>query len=102
VHIPFILRSYCNEFEAEEVIAMDVNRATEIAASPIMADVSYNGIPVYIQHVDEEKGTARIYSLAEPDQEIEVPVRSLAEPSSMMAMEVDQVACRVSDGGVEK
>ncbi|SFE79651.1 small acid-soluble spore protein H (minor) [Paenibacillus catalpae] len=76
---------------------MDINRAKEIAASPIMEDVKYNGTQVYIQHVDEEKGTARIYSLAEPDQEIEVPLRSLIEQSSTMGMEVDQVACRVSD-----
>ncbi|MCM3629650.1 H-type small acid-soluble spore protein [Paenibacillus glycanilyticus] len=74
---------------------MDTNRAIEIANSPIMADVKYNGVPVYIQHVDEAQETARIYSLAEPDQEIEVPLRSLAEPT--MAMEVEQMACRATD-----
>ncbi|WP_127531594.1 H-type small acid-soluble spore protein [Paenibacillus kobensis] len=79
---------------------MDINRAKEIAASPVMEDVKYNGVPVYIQHVDEAKETVRIYPLAEPDQEIEVPVRSLTTPSSTVAMEVQQMACRNSDDGI--
>ncbi|GMK40769.1 hypothetical protein PCCS19_38250 [Paenibacillus sp. CCS19] len=81
---------------------MDINRAKEIADSPTMEDVTYNGVPIYIQHVDETKETARIYPLAEPEQEIEVPVRSLVETSSTMAMGVDQMACRVSDGRIEE
>ncbi|GLX70354.1 H-type small acid-soluble spore protein [Paenibacillus glycanilyticus] len=80
---------------------MDLNRAKEIAASPIMEDVRLNGARVYIQHVDEATETARIYSLDEPDNEMDVAVRSLQELSSMMGMEVDQVACRVSDIGAE-
>ncbi|KGX86127.1 H-type small acid-soluble spore protein [Pontibacillus litoralis] len=39
---------------------MNKQRATEIAQSPIMANVSYNGMPIYIQHVDEHNDTARI------------------------------------------
>lgn len=81
---------------------MDINRAKEIAASPVMEDVKYNGVPVYIQHVDETKETVRIYPLADPDQEIEVPVRSLATLSSTVAMEVEQMACRVSDGWIDE
>ncbi|PWW02800.1 small acid-soluble spore protein H (minor) [Paenibacillus cellulosilyticus] len=81
---------------------MDINRAREIADSPVMQDVRYNGSPIYIQHVDETKETARIYPLDDPDQEFEVPVRSLTEPSSSMAMEVEQMACRVSDSRIEE
>jgi small acid-soluble spore protein, H-type len=80
---------------------LDINRAKEIAASPIMADVRFNGVPVYIQHVDDANETARIYPLDQPDQETSVAVRSLSEPSSMMGMEVEQVACRASDTGHE-
>jgi small acid-soluble spore protein H (minor) len=58
---------------------MNKQRAQEIAASPVMAHVTCNGIPVYIQHVDEKKETARIYPLDQPDNEQEVPLASLVE-----------------------
>ncbi|WP_442956102.1 H-type small acid-soluble spore protein [Paenibacillus sp. MMO-177] len=78
---------------------MDINRAKEIAASPVMEDVKYNGKQIYIQHVDDANETARIYPLTDPEQELEVPVRSLVEQSSTMGMEVDEVACRASLDG---
>lgn len=78
---------------------MDINRAKEIAVSPVMEDVRYNGVPIYIQHVDEANETARVYPLAEPEQEMEVPLRSLSEASSTMAMDVDQMGCRASVDG---
>ncbi|MDQ0062573.1 small acid-soluble spore protein H (minor) [Paenibacillus harenae] len=74
---------------------MNVQRAREIAASPTMENVEYNGVRIYIQHVNEENETARIYPLGQPEQEQEVPLRSLSEPSSQVAMDVEQVACRV-------
>lgn len=74
---------------------MNVQRAQEIAASPVMENVEYNGVRIYIQHVNEENETARIYPLDRPDQEQEVPLRSLSEPSSQVAMEVDEMACRL-------
>jgi len=58
---------------------MNKQRAKEIAESPVMARVTFNGVPIYIQHVDEEKETARIFPLDRPEQEMEVPVRSLVE-----------------------
>lgn len=58
---------------------MNTRRAQEIAASPIMADVTYNGMPIYIQHVDEKNETARIYPLGQPENEQEVPLYSLKE-----------------------
>jgi small acid-soluble spore protein H (minor) len=58
---------------------MNKQRATEIAVSPVMANVSYEGIPVYIQHVDEKIETARIYPLDQPENELEVPLNSLIE-----------------------
>lgn len=74
---------------------MNIQRAQEIVESPVMANVEYNGSRVYIQHVNESSETARIYPLDQPEQEIEVPLRSLSEPNMQAAMEVDQMACRV-------
>lgn len=58
---------------------MNGQRAMEIAASPIMANVTYNGIPIYIQKVDEKNETVRIYPLHEPENEQEVPLYTLVE-----------------------
>ncbi|MCP3772291.1 small acid-soluble spore protein H [Paenibacillus sp. MZ04-78.2] len=58
---------------------MNKQRAQEIAASPVMANVTYEGVPIYIQHVDEEQESARIYPLGQPEQEQEVPLNSLVE-----------------------
>ncbi|QRG67651.1 small acid-soluble spore protein H [Brevibacillus choshinensis] len=58
---------------------MNKQRAKEIAASPVMANVTCDGVPVYIQHVDEESEMARIYPLNQPENEQSVPVDSLRE-----------------------
>ncbi len=58
---------------------MDKRRAQEIAESPVMANVTYNGVPVYIQHVDETNEQARIYPLDQPENEQDVPLYSLRE-----------------------
>lgn len=58
---------------------MNKQRAMEIAASPVMANVTCDGVPVYIQHVDESNETARIYPLDQPDSEQDVPLNSLIE-----------------------
>ncbi|SDI48126.1 small acid-soluble spore protein H [Alteribacillus bidgolensis] len=58
---------------------MNVMRAQEISESPVMAHVTYDGTPIYIQHVDKQKHTARIYALDEPDNELEVSLDSLEE-----------------------
>lgn len=58
---------------------MDVQRAKEIAASPGLEHVLYNGKRIYIQHVDEQKETARIYPLDDPASEQNVAVSQLRE-----------------------
>ncbi|PGS55860.1 small acid-soluble spore protein H [Bacillus sp. AFS041924] len=58
---------------------MNKQRAQEIASSPEMANVTYNGVPIYIQHVDETNEIARIYPLGQPDREEDVPINSLSE-----------------------
>jgi small acid-soluble spore protein H (minor) len=75
---------------------MNTQRAQEIAASTSMENVTYNGVPIYIQHVDDENETARIYPLDQPDNEQVVPLRSLIENSSSLAMEVNQMSCELS------
>lgn len=58
---------------------MNKQRAQEIATSPVMANVTYNGTPIYIQHVDDQNETVRIYPLDQPDNEQTVPLNSLRE-----------------------
>ncbi|QED47777.1 small acid-soluble spore protein H [Cytobacillus dafuensis] len=58
---------------------MNSQRAQEIAASPVMANVTYNGVPIYIQKVDDNNETARIYPLDEPNHEQEVSLSLLKE-----------------------
>ncbi|MBM7649082.1 small acid-soluble spore protein H (minor) [Bacillus ectoiniformans] len=58
---------------------MNVQRAKEIAESPIMANVLFNGVPVYIQHVDDEEATARVYPLDQPENEYSIALDQLVE-----------------------
>jgi small acid-soluble spore protein H (minor) len=58
---------------------MNIQRAQEIAESPVMANVTYQGTQVYIQHVDHERETARIYPLNNRQNEQDVPLNSLIE-----------------------
>lgn len=58
---------------------MNKQRAQEIASSAIMANVTYNGVPIYIQHVDDETETARIFPLGQPENEEEVSLNNLLE-----------------------
>ena len=58
---------------------MNIQRAKEIAESPDMAKVSYEGVNVYIQNVDEANELARIFPLDQPEHEQEVPLNSLIE-----------------------
>lgn len=58
---------------------MNKQRAKEIAESAEMANVTYNGVPIYIQHVDEDHGMARIFPLDEPQKEHEVLLTNLKE-----------------------
>ncbi|MGM7722259.1 small acid-soluble spore protein H [uncultured Metabacillus sp.] len=58
---------------------MDVKRAQEIANSSTMANVTYNGAGIYIEHVDQQNGTCTIHPLDEPTNKQSVPVSSLVE-----------------------
>ncbi|MGE7590150.1 small acid-soluble spore protein H [Peribacillus sp. NPDC101480] len=54
-------------------------RTEEIASSPIMANVTYNEKSIYIEHVDEQNGTATIHSVDYPNKKQSVSVTSLKE-----------------------
>ncbi|WP_339060321.1 H-type small acid-soluble spore protein [Tepidibacillus marianensis] len=58
---------------------MNKQRAKEIEVSPVMANVTYEGTPVYIQQVNEKNETARIYPLDNAENEQTVPLNSLHE-----------------------
>lgn len=58
---------------------MDVQRAQEIANSPAMINVTFNGNPVYIEHVDRDKQLATIHMLDNPNRKQSVPVKNLME-----------------------
>jgi small acid-soluble spore protein H (minor) len=58
---------------------MNNQRAREISESSVMANVTYNNVPIYIQHVDEQNNTARIYPLDQPENEQEVSLNELRE-----------------------
>ncbi|MES9798905.1 H-type small acid-soluble spore protein, partial [Bacillus toyonensis] len=53
---------------------MNIQRAKELSVSAEHANVSFQGMPVMIQHVDESNETARIYEVKNPGRELTVPV----------------------------
>ncbi|WP_188208101.1 H-type small acid-soluble spore protein [Alkalibacillus aidingensis] len=62
---------------------MNKERAREIANSPDMKDVQYNGERVYIQHVDDQNGKARVYPLNDPGNQFDVELGSLIEKDDL-------------------
>lgn len=58
---------------------MDIGRAKQIVESPKEIEVHHQGVPVWIQHLNEAEETARVYTRENPDQELEVSVRELNE-----------------------
>ncbi|MFD0826633.1 H-type small acid-soluble spore protein [Neobacillus sp. M.A.Huq-85] len=58
---------------------MNIGRAKEICESADVIQVTYEGTPVIIQHVDEATKMARIYSRSNPEEERDVPVLNLIE-----------------------
>nr|WP_226666169.1 H-type small acid-soluble spore protein [Metabacillus litoralis] len=58
---------------------MNVNRAKEISRMGEMVNVQYGGEAIYIQSVNEDQETARIFPLNNPQAEQNVSVDSLME-----------------------
>ncbi len=58
---------------------MDKRRAKEIILSPVMINVTHNGIPIYIESVNDEELTANIHSLDQPGRSQKVILTNLIE-----------------------
>lgn len=58
---------------------MDNKRAKEIVSSPVMVNVTYDGIPVYIESVNQGNNTAKIHFLNQPNSSQEVSITNLVE-----------------------
>ncbi|MDY0409684.1 H-type small acid-soluble spore protein [Virgibacillus soli] len=58
---------------------MNRMRAEEIANSPDLQHVVYNGKRVYIQNVNSESDTARVYYLDDPSNEFDAQLSNLFE-----------------------
>jgi len=58
---------------------MDLNRAQEILQSKNIIDVQMDGISVWIEGVDAQSGTARIYPEDNPQDKQTVNVNDLTE-----------------------
>lgn len=58
---------------------MNRQRAKEIVSSPVMINVTHNGNQVYIENVSENKNTAQIHYLNQPENRQEVSLDNLIE-----------------------
>ena len=58
---------------------MDTQRAKQIATSPVMANVTYNSIPIYIDSVNAKRGTANIHYLNHNKHQMVVSLSKLEE-----------------------
>ena len=56
---------------------MNKQRAKDIASSPVMVDVTYNGTPVYIEAINQN--TAKIHLINHPNNKQEVSLNDLIE-----------------------
>jgi small acid-soluble spore protein H (minor) len=57
---------------------MDLKRAKEIIASPVMMNVTYNGTPIYIESITGDT-TAYVHPLNQPNKRQKVDLTSLIE-----------------------
>lgn len=58
---------------------MEIQRAKEIITSPVMADVTLNNQPVYLEKVDDQQKTCTVHYIENPDHQECVSVSKLIE-----------------------
>jgi small acid-soluble spore protein H (minor) len=68
-----------SDYKLGRLLSMRLKRAGEIAASPVMANVTYFGEPVYIESVSAANKTAVVHPLNQPDNSRRVSVSGLVE-----------------------
>jgi small acid-soluble spore protein H (minor) len=66
------------EIRNKEQLIMDAKRAREIAASPKMVDVIYNGVPIYIESIMNEE-TAMVHTMGNPSNRQKASISELIE-----------------------
>ncbi|WP_280771180.1 H-type small acid-soluble spore protein [Salipaludibacillus daqingensis] len=58
---------------------MDSQRVKQIIESPVLINVTYHGIPVYIEELDEGNQLASVFPLENMDAHQEVDIDGLVE-----------------------
>ncbi|WP_459502502.1 acid-soluble spore protein H [Bacillus sp. C1] len=58
---------------------MDVKRVKQILSSSSRIDVTYHGVPVWIESCDEGRGIANVHDVETPNETVQVDVTSLEE-----------------------
>ncbi|CAI8986824.1 MULTISPECIES: acid-soluble spore protein H [Bacillus] len=58
---------------------MDVKRVKQILSSSSRIDVTYHGVPVWIESCDEGRGIANVYDVKTPNETVQVDVTALEE-----------------------
>ena len=51
----------------------------QILSSSSRIDVTYEGVPVWIESCDEQKGSAQVYDVSNPGESVHVDVTALEE-----------------------
>lgn len=62
---------------------MDSQQAKAISETGHMNRVTYNGKPVFIQRVNDQNETARIFHIEDPQEEFDVELSQLEEHESL-------------------
>ena len=63
----------------KEVSILNNQRIKDIISSPNMINVSYNGMHVYIETINENNNTALVHFINQPDNKQEVSLNNLVE-----------------------
>ncbi|MEI4831922.1 acid-soluble spore protein H [Bacillus sp. FJAT-53711] len=58
---------------------MDITRAKQILSSSSRIDVTYHGVPVWIESCDEASGLANVHDIKTPHETVQVDITALEE-----------------------
>ena len=58
---------------------MDINRVKQILSSSSRIDVTYQGVPVWIESCDETSGLANVHDIKTPQETVQVDITALEE-----------------------
>ncbi|MGG0240232.1 acid-soluble spore protein H [Bacillus sp. AFS018417] len=58
---------------------MDIKRAKQILSSSSRIDVTYHGVPVWIESCDEASGLANVHDIKTPNETVQVDITALEE-----------------------